>query len=61
MVAGRTMKIVPYEEYSANISIDIGDTFVRTLSFRDLQGVIMENADVARTMRQIFEMLWVKC
>ncbi len=55
---GREMKIVPFETYSANISIDVGDTFVRILAFRELQGVIIENPDVANTMRQIFEMVW---
>lgn len=55
---GRTMKVIPYEDYSANISIDVGDIFVRILAFRELQGIIIENPDVARTMRQIFEMVW---
>ncbi len=55
---GRTVKIIPFEEYSSNIAIDIGDTFVRILAFRELQGVIIENSDIARTMRQIFDMVW---
>lgn len=54
----RVVKIIPYEEYSANNSIDIGDTFVRILSFRELQGVIIENPDIAHSVRQIFEMVW---
>jgi hypothetical protein len=57
---GRSIKVVPASQYSANISIDIGDTFVRILMFRDLQGVIIENPDVARTVREIFEMVWRK-
>ncbi|MBI2625544.1 hypothetical protein HYW68_00640 [Candidatus Parcubacteria bacterium] len=55
---GRTMKVVPYEAYSAKNSIDVGDTFVRILSFGELQGVVVENPSVAQAMRQIFEMLW---
>lgn len=55
---GRTMKIVPCEKYSATISIDVGDIFVRIISFRDQQGVIIENENVAATVRQIFEMIW---
>ena len=55
---GHSMKTVPYENYSATNSIDVGDTFVRILAFRDLQAVIIENPDVANTVRQIFEMLW---
>lgn len=55
---GRTMKVVPYAAYSAKNSIDVGDTFVRVLSFGELQGVVVENPSVAQAMRQIFEMLW---
>src|SRR3989344_1460789 len=55
---GRNMKIIPAETYSARNSIEIGDTFVRILAFRDLQGVIIENDAIAETMRQIFEMVW---
>ena len=55
---GRNMKIIPAETYSARNSIEIGDTFVRILAFRDLQGVIIENEAIAETMRQIFEMVW---
>lgn len=54
----RIVKVIPFNEYSANISIDIGDTFVRVLAFKELQSVIIENPDVAFTMRQIFEMVW---
>lgn len=55
---GHSIKVVPYDRYSAINSIDVGDTFVRVISFRDLQAVIIENPDVARTVRQIFEMVW---
>lgn len=55
---GRTMKIVPFEKYSANISIDVGDTFVRIVALRDAQATIIDNPDVARTTKQIFEMVW---
>src|SRR3989344_3806476 len=55
---GHSMKIVSYESYSAVNSIEVGDTFVRILAFRDLQAVIIENPDVARTVRQIFKMVW---
>ena len=51
-------KFVPFETYSATISIDVGDTFARIIGFRGLQAVIVENTDVARTVRQIFEMVW---
>lgn len=51
-------KFVPFEMYSATISIDVGDTFARIIGFRGLQAVIIENPDVACTIRQIFEMVW---
>lgn len=51
-------KFVPFEQYSATISIDVGDTFVRIIGFRGLQATIIENPDVARTVRQIFDMVW---
>ncbi|MEK7855938.1 MAG: hypothetical protein AAB288_07605 [Acidobacteriota bacterium] len=55
---GHMVKIVPFEAYSATNSIDVGDTFVRIIGFRDLQAVIIDNPDVALSVRQIFEMLW---
>jgi sugar-specific transcriptional regulator TrmB len=54
----RNMKIVPYDTYSANISVDVGPSFVRIFAPKDMQGVIIENPDIARTMKQIFEMVW---
>ncbi len=57
---GREMRTVPQAMYDANISIDMGKDFVRLLDFKNLQGVIIENPDIARTMKQIFEMVW-KC
>lgn len=52
------MKVIPFNEYSANISIDIGEDFVSFFSFKDLQVTLIENKDIADTMRQIFEMVW---
>lgn len=54
----RKLKVIPLIEYSANISIDIGDDFVSFFSFKDLQITRIENKDIATTMRQIFEMVW---
>ena len=54
----RLMKTIPMDEYSANISIDIGDDFVSFFSFKDLQVTLIENKDIADTLRQIFEMVW---
>lgn len=54
----RQLKTIPLNEYSANISIDIGDDFVSFCSFKDFQVTLIENKDIANTMRQIFEMVW---
>ena len=54
----RQLKTIPIDEYSASISIDIGEDFVSFFSFKDLQITRIENKDIATTMRQIFEMVW---
>lgn len=56
----RQLKTLPLDEYSANISVTIGDDFISFFSFEDLQITRIENKDIANTMRQIFDMIW-KC
>lgn len=55
---GRNMKIVPFEKYSSDVSIDMGPDFVRILMFKDLQGVVIEHKGLALALKQIFEMQW---
>lgn len=55
---GRTMKVVPHEQFSSQVAIDISERIVRIHDYKNLQGIAIENADVAKTMREIFEMLW---
>lgn len=55
---GRTMKIVPFDEYSAPISLDIAEKHVMFVEFKNLQATLIESERIANTMRQIFEMLW---
>ncbi|MEI8103500.1 MAG: helix-turn-helix domain-containing protein [Candidatus Moraniibacteriota bacterium] len=55
---GHTVRSVSAEKYSAKISIDVGDTFVRIVAFRELQAIVIDNPDVAQTVRQIFELVW---
>ncbi len=57
---GRAMHVVPFSQYSSSVSIDIGERFVRLIAYADQQGVIIENTEVANSMRQIFEMVWKK-
>ncbi|MDB4991829.1 MAG: transcriptional regulator TrmB [Parcubacteria group bacterium] len=55
---GRVMKVVPHSEFSSEVGIDISDRIVRIHDYKNLQGIAIENADVAKTMREIFEMVW---
>ncbi len=54
------MKVVPTESYSSEVAIDTLGDLVRIQDYKNLQGVAIENADVAKTVREIFEMLWQK-
>lgn len=54
----RKLKVIPLDEYSANISIEIADGFVTLHSLKDMQVTRIENKDIADTMKQIFEMVW---
>jgi sugar-specific transcriptional regulator TrmB len=54
------IKSVPVEKYDSNISIDVYKNFVEIISFKHLQGMLIENPDVAKAIKQIFEMLWEK-
>ncbi len=56
--AGRDMKVVPFSEFSSEVAIDVSGDVVRIQDYKNLQGVAIENADVAKTMREIFEMVW---
>lgn len=56
---GRTIKVVPFEKYSSDVSIDIGPNFVRILMFNDLQGVVIEHKGLASAFKQIFEIQWL--
>lgn len=57
---GRTMKIVPFEEYSAPISLDIAEKHILFFEFKTLQATLIESERISNTMQQIFEMLWKK-
>ena len=49
---------MPKEIYSSDIAIEIGESWVKTNDFKNLQGLIIENPTFAKTMREIFEILW---
>ena len=54
----RVFKSVPYDQYSSHIAIDVSGQYVRIHDYKNLQGVVLENAEVAKTVKEIFEMLW---
>ncbi len=56
----RETKILPPEIYKAYSSIDINDSFVRFVLFGEEKFVIIDNVEIARIMKQIFEMNWSK-
>jgi len=55
---GRKIKSVSAVDYDANVSVEVTDLFVRVIAFRDLQALIIENKDIASSLRQIFELVW---
>lgn len=57
---GRIMRILPYARYSSSVSIDTFADVVRIVLNKNNQVVIIENADFAKTVREIFEMVWEK-
>ncbi|MBI2637761.1 MAG: hypothetical protein HYW88_02565 [Candidatus Sungbacteria bacterium] len=55
---GHSFKYLDTKDYLSDCSIEVGADFIQIFSLRHMQGVYMENPDVAHTLRQIFEMLW---
>lgn len=56
----RQLKTIRYEQYSSEVAIDVVGDIVRIQDYKNLQGVAIENADVAKTVKQIFELVWSK-
>jgi len=57
---GRTFKEISSDKYSSDVAIEIGDTFVRFFDPINLQGLIIENPAITKTMREIFDLVWEK-
>jgi sugar-specific transcriptional regulator TrmB len=55
---GMELRGLPEKEYSSNISIEVYDKFTHIVSHRYLQGIIIENPDIANVMKQIFNLVW---
>lgn len=57
---GRRIKPIPKALYSPTVSIEMGDTFTKIQDFDNLQSVIIENENITKTLKQIFELVWGK-
>ena len=55
---GREVKTIPLEKYSSETSIEVTGDVVRIVDMSNLQGMVIDNPVVAKTMREIFEMVW---
>lgn len=53
------LKFVDPQKYSSTVSIDVSLGFVRIMDLKNINGVIIENKDLAKAIRQIFDMVWV--
>lgn len=51
---------LPFNLYSSEISIEAQDTFIRITDILHLQSVVIDNPNIAKTVRQLFELLWSK-
>ena len=56
----REMKEVDFSDYSSEISIDTFGSVTRIVDLVEHQAVIIDNPRVAKTVREIFEMVWKK-
>jgi sugar-specific transcriptional regulator TrmB len=52
------LKALSKDKYDSNISIEVFGNLTQIFSHRLLQGVVIDNPDIARAMKQIFELVW---
>ncbi len=55
---GRNIKSIPQKEYSSEVAVTVLGNIVKIEDYKNLQGVAIENSDVARAFKQILEMVW---
>lgn len=55
---GHTFKILPMTDYSPTVSIEMGEGFVKIQDWENLQALIIENKNITKTLKQIFELVW---
>ncbi len=56
----KDLRPLPLDTYSSDVSVETQGDFVRIVDIRHLQTVIIDNPHIAKTVRQIFEMVWRK-
>ncbi len=56
----REMKTIDQQKYSPTVSIEMGDTYVKVQDFDNLQSIVIENPNIVKTLKQIFELVWDK-
>jgi DNA-binding MarR family transcriptional regulator len=54
----RNIKELPSSEFSPNVSVEIGDTFIKIFLHKEKQVLIVENKDFSELLRQVFEIAW---
>lgn len=52
------LKALPIDKYNSNISIEIAGNLTQIFSHKHLQGIILDNPDIAKVLKQIFKLLW---
>ncbi len=57
---GHVVKSIPVNEYHPEVALSILGDLVRIEDYKNLQGLAIENEDVAKALRQIFEIVWKK-
>jgi len=55
---GIKIKALPIDKYDSNISIEVRGNLTQIFSHRYLSATVIDNPDVARTLKQIFELVW---
>ncbi len=54
----RIIKPIPTKEYSSEVAVLVLGDIVKIEDYKNLQGIAIENQDVAKAFKQIFEMVW---
>ncbi len=57
---GHKIRVIPYKDYSAKASIEAEENFVRIVMIHEEKAIIIDNKELAKMVRQIFEMVWRK-